>query len=158
VSVSRSELRIAVDRVRELFSFIAASVRQAAPTKRMEVLSLASVVRTATGGQEVTRFVDLTQASTTSIDENVLAAMHELFMWLDYTAMKALERATAPPLFKAVWTTYARGKASENFVQLNTTDSLVLLNTTTLLAELQNIVAVVHELAAIAEAIAEEVG
>ena len=153
MSVTRSELRVAVDRCKELFSFIAAAVRQTAPVKRMEILSLASVLRTAGRQQEVARFVDLTQASTTSVDENELAAMHELFMWLDYTAMIALSRATAPHLFKVVWTTYARGKASENFVQLNTTDNAVLLNTTTLLAELQNIVAVVHELAAIAEAL-----
>jgi hypothetical protein len=155
--VSAAEATLAVTRARELLNFITSALQQVTRAPRLELLSLNSVLKAVIAGPalqaEPSRFVDLTQAQATPIDENVLSAMHELFSLLDALGVRALEAASeaSPATYRVVWTTYARGKASENFIQLNSTPSMVLTNVTTLLAELQNVAAVITELAAMLE-------
>jgi glycyl-tRNA synthetase alpha subunit len=137
-----------VQRARELFNFVSSAVSRQAAVPRFEVFSLYNVLKAVLTRQEVTRFKSLTQAQTTTIDEHILSALHELFSILDGIGVKVLDLASdrSPSLQKVAYTTYLRGKASANFIQLNATGAVVLTNPTTFLAELQNIVAVIHEL------------
>nr|ADJ54334.1 hypothetical protein pHA1_gp56 [archaeon enrichment culture clone 1(2010)] len=139
---------VVLNRARELFNFIHSVVSRQASVPRFEVFSLNNVLKAVMAGQEVTRFKNLTQAQLTAIDENILSALHELFSILDSIGLKVLDLASekSPSIQKVAYTTYLRGKASANFIQLNTTGSVILTNPTTFLAELQNIVAVIHEL------------
>jgi hypothetical protein len=139
---------IAIERTKELFNFIATIVSQQAGVPRFEVFSLNNVLKAVMAGQEVTRFKNLTQAQITIIDEHVLSALHELFSILDSIGVRVLDIVSekSPSIQKVTYTTYLRGKASANFIQLNSTGSIILINPTTFLAELQNIVAVIHEL------------
>ena len=148
---------VVLNRARELFNFIHSAVSRQSSVPRFEVFSLNNVLKAVMAGQEVSRFKDLTQAQLTAIDENILSALHELFSILDSIGLKVLDLASekSPSIQKVVYTTYLRGKASENFIQLNTTGSVILTNPTTFLAELQNIVAVIHELYSMYNALQE---
>ena len=139
---------IIIQRARELFNFIHSAVSRQSSVPRFEVFSLNNVLKAVMAGQEVTRFKNLTQAQLTAIDENVLSALHELFSILDSIGLLVLDQASekSPSIQKVAYTTYLRGKASANFIQLNSTGSVILTSPTTFLAELQNIVAVIHEL------------
>ena len=139
---------VVLNRAKELFNFIHSVVSKQSSVPRFEVFSLNNVLKAVMAGQEVSRFKDLTQAQLTAIDENILSALHELFSILDSIGLKVLDLASekSPSIQKVVYTTYLRGKASANFIQLNSTGSVILTNPTTFLAELQNIVAVIHEL------------
>jgi hypothetical protein len=145
--VSEYEL-IYIQRSKELFNFIHSTVSRQSSVPRFEVFSLNNVLKAVMTGQEVTRFKNLTQAQLTIIDEHVLSAIHELFSVLDSIGLLVLDIVAekSPSIQKVAYTTYLRGKASANFIQLNTTGNNVLTNPTTFLAELQNIVAVIHEL------------
>jgi len=145
--MSEYELVI-VQRAKELFNFVHSAVSRQSSVPRFELFSLNNVLKAVMAGQEVTRFKNLTQAQLTVIDENILSALHELFSILDNIGMKVLNLASerSPSVQKVAYTTYLRGKASANFIQLNSTGSVILTNPTTFLAELQNIVAVIHEL------------
>jgi hypothetical protein len=136
------------ERAKELFNFITTIVSQQASVPRFEVFSLNNVLKAVMTGQETTRFKNLTQAQITIIDEHVLSALHELFSILDSIGIKVLDSVAekSPSIQKVAYTTYLRGKASANFIQLNSTGSIILISPTTFLAELQNIVAVIHEL------------
>lgn len=144
-----SEYELAyIQRSKELFNFIHSTVSRQSSVPRFEVFSLNNVLKAVMAGQEATRFKNLTQAQLTAIDENILSALHELFSILDGVGLLVLDLASekSPSIQKVVYTTYLRGKASANFIQLNTTGNIILTNPTTFLAELQNIVAVIHEL------------
>jgi len=148
---------VVLNRARELFNFIHSAVSRQSSVPRFEVFSLNNVLKAVMAGQEVSRFKDLTQAQLTAIDENILSALHELFSILDSIGLKVLDLASekSPSIQKVVYTTYLRGKASANFIQLNSTGSVILTNPTTFLAELQNIVAVIHELYSMYNALQE---
>ncbi|MEM0060315.1 MULTISPECIES: hypothetical protein [Thermoprotei] len=148
---------VVINRARELFNFIHSVVSRQSSVPRFEVFSLNNVLKAVLAGQEVTRFKNLTQAQLTAIDENILLALHELFSILDSIGLKVLDLASekSPSIQKVAYTTYLRGKASANFIQLNTTGSIILTNPTTFLAELQNIVAVIHELYSMYNALQE---
>jgi hypothetical protein len=148
---------VVLNRTRELFNFIHSAVSRQSSAPRFEVFSLNNVLKAVIAGQEVTRFKNLTQAQLTAIDENILSALHELFSILDSIGLKVLDLASekSPSIQKVAYTTYLRGKASANFIQLNSTGSVILTNPTTFLAELQNIVAVIHELYSMYNALQE---